>query len=113
MILAWASPFEVMMKGKVETVTAEHVKRAHIERKPENDSTQQHKATLKSKPMASNPTAKTCMPRIAVVRARSTTTSKPFSTWVNKGNNLHAWSATQTNEEVPAIAQRSDTTEAQ
>ena len=51
--------FKVMIKGKVETVTADRVKPAHIKRKPENDRTQQHKVTLKSKPMASKPTAKT------------------------------------------------------
>ena len=70
--------FKGVIKGKVETVTADRVKPAHIEHKPENDSTQQHKATLKSKPTASKTTAKTHEPQTVVVRARSTTTSKPF-----------------------------------
>ena len=76
--------FKIMMKGKVETVTAGRVKPAHIERKSENDSTQQNKVTPKSKPMALKPTAKTHEPRTAVARARSTTTSKPSRTGVTK-----------------------------
>ena len=78
--------FKVMINGKIET--AEHVKPAHIERKPEKDSTQQHKVTLKSKPTASKTTAKTR--RAVVVRAHSTTTSKPSRTGVNTGKNVHA-----------------------
>ena len=50
--------FKVMIKGKVEMVTADRAKPAHFERKRENDSIQQHKATPKSKPTASKPTAK-------------------------------------------------------
>ena len=60
--------FKIMMKSKVETVTAGRVKPAHIERKSENDSTQQNRVTPKSKPMASKPTAKTPEPRTALLR---------------------------------------------
>ena len=98
------------IKSKVETVTADRVKPAHIKRKPENDSTQQHKATTKSKPTASKPTAKTREPRTSVARARSTTMWKPSRTGVTTEKNSNARSATQTKEAVPAITQRSDTT---
>ena len=37
--------FKVLIKGKVETVTADRVKLAHIERTPENGRTRQPKAT--------------------------------------------------------------------
>ena len=105
--------FKVMIKGKVETVTADRVKPAHIKRKPENDSTHQHKAIPKSKPTASKPRAKTREPRTAVVKACSTTTSKHSRTGVKTEKNSHARSTKQTKEAVPAIAQRSDTSEEQ
>ena len=72
--------FKVMIKGKVEKVTADCVKPAHIERKPENDSTEKNRVTQKSKPMALKPTTKTHEPWTTVSRARSTTTSKPSRT---------------------------------
>ena len=50
--------FKVMIKGKVEMVTADRVKVAHIERKPENECTRQRRATPTSKLMALKPTAK-------------------------------------------------------
>ena len=70
-----------MFKGKVETVTADRVKPAHIERKPENDYTKQHKATPTSKPTASKPPAKTSvgLPQTAC----STTTPKTSRTGVD------------------------------
>ena len=105
--------FKVMMKGKVETVTADCVKPAHIERKPENDSTQQHKVAPKSRPTASKPTAKTREPPTAILRVRSTTMSKPSRTGVKTEKNSHARSMTQTKEAVPAVAQQSHLTEEQ
>ena len=90
--------FKVMISGKVETVTADRVKPAHIERKPENNSTQQNRVTQKSKPTASKPTA------TSDGRSKSPTTSKP-----SKEQNLNARSATQTKEAVPAVTQRSET----
>ena len=45
--------FKVMIKGKVETVTADHLKPAHIKHKLENDSTRQNRVTPKSKPTGS------------------------------------------------------------
>ena len=105
--------FKVMIKGKVERVMADRVKLAHIERKPENVSTQQHRVTAKSKPTASKPTAKTREPRPAVARARSITTSMPSRTGVTAEQNSNARSAKQTKEAVPAITQSSDTTAVQ
>ena len=102
--------FKVMIKGKVGTVTAYPVKPVHIECKPENDSTQQHKATLKSKSSVSKPTTKTLEPRAAVVRACSTTMSKPSKTGVNTEKNLQSRCTTQTKEAVLAIVQHSNTT---
>ena len=104
---------QVMIKGKVEPVTADRVKPAHIERKPENDYTKSHKATPTSKPTASKLPAKTSVPRTAMVGARSTNTPKPSRTGVDRKNNLQARSTIQTQEKIPATDQRSDTTEAQ
>ena len=105
--------FKVMIKGKVETVTADRVKPAHIERKPENECTRPCRATTTSKPMASKPMAKVREPRTAVVGARSSTMSKPSRTEVYTKTNSSAWSTIQTKETVPAVKQRCDTTEEQ
>ena len=99
--------FKVMIKSKVETVTADRLKPAHIELKPENDYTKQHKATTTSKYMPLKPPAKTSVPRTAAVRARSTNTPKPG---VNTKKNSHAQSTIQTKETIPATDQQSNTT---
>ena len=49
--------FKVLIKGKVETLTADLVKPAHIERTPESERTRQPKATPTLKPTALQPTA--------------------------------------------------------
>ena len=67
--------FKVLIKGKVETVTADRVKTVHIERMPENEQTRQ--CTAISKPTALRPTAKIHEPQTAVVGKRNTTTSMP------------------------------------
>ena len=85
-----------MIKSKVETVTTVRVKPAHIEGKPENDYTKQHKATTTSKPTAFKPSAKTSVPRTAGVGARSTTTPKPSRIGVDTEKNWHARSTIQT-----------------
>ena len=72
--------FKVLIKGKVETVTADHVKPAHIEGTPENERTMQPTATPTLEPTASQPTAKIHEPRTAIVGKQSTTTSKPSIT---------------------------------
>ena len=104
---------KVMIKGKVETVTADHVKPAHIKHKPENECTIQCRATPSSKPMASKPQAKFREPQTAVVGARSPTTSKPFRTEVYTKKKSNARSTIQTKETVPAVKQRCDMTEEQ
>ena len=57
--------FEVFIKGKVETVTADRVKPAHIDRTPENEQTRQ--LTAMSKFTAKQPTAKIHEPQTAMV----------------------------------------------
>ena len=55
--------FKVLIKGKVETATAERVKPAHIECTPEKKRTRQPTATPTLKPTASQPRAKVYEPR--------------------------------------------------
>ena len=105
--------FKVIIKGKVETMTADRVQPAHIECKPENNYTEQHRATPMSKPTASKPPAKISVPRTAVLRARTTTTPKPSKTGVDMKTNLHARSMIQTQEKISTTDQRSDTFEEQ
>ena len=57
--------FKVLIKGKVEKVTAERVKPAHIEGTPENEQTRQ--STAMSKTTAKRPTAKIREPQTVVV----------------------------------------------
>ena len=99
----------MLNKGKIETVTADHVKPAHIERTPENERTRQPKATPTLKPTALQPTAKIPEPRTVVVDKRSTTTSKPSRTGVCTKQNLNAQSTTRTKEKVPEVNQRGGT----
>ena len=66
--------FKVLIKGKVETVTADSVKPAHIERTPEDEQTRQ--STAMSKTMAIQPMAKIHEPQMAVVGKRSTAPSR-------------------------------------
>ena len=103
----------MMIKFKFDTMTTDRVKPAHIKRKPEIDYTTQHKATPTSEPTASKPPAKISVPWTAVVGARTTTTPKPSRTGVDMKTNSHARSTVQTQENIPATYQRSDTTEAQ
>ena len=88
--------FKVLIKGKVETVTADHAKPAHSERTPENERIRQPTATPTLKPTASQPTAKIHEPRMAVVGKQITTTSKPSRTGVYTKPNLHARSTIKT-----------------
>ena len=77
--------FKVLIKGKVETVTADRVKPAHIERTPENEQTRQ--STAMSKTTVKRPMAKIHEPQMAVVGKRSTTTSMPFEAGVRTKQN--------------------------
>ena len=105
--------FKVLIKSKVETLTADRVKPAHMERTPENERTRQPKATPTLKPMALQPTAKIHEPRTVVVDKQSTTTSKPSRTGVCTKQNLSAQSPTRTKEKVPEVNQRGEKTEEQ
>ena len=58
--------FKVLIKGKVETMTADCVRLAHIERTPENEQPRQSTT-------AKRPTAKIHEPQTAVLGKRSTT----------------------------------------
>ena len=72
---------KIQMKGKVEMVTADRVKPAHIEREPETCSTQQRQ-------MQSN------NDHVARQRSRSTTTPKSLRTRVNSDKITNTRSST-------------------
>ena len=97
---------EILMKGKVETVTADHVKPALIERKPVTDSTQQRQTNPKLKPMAQKSTAIAREPRTALAPSSSTTTLKSLGTGVNMDKSTNAQAPTLRVGTVPAIAKR-------
>ena len=105
--------FKVLIKGKVEMVTADRVKPAHIERTPKNEHTRQSKATAISKPTALQPMAKIHEPQMVVVDKRSTTTSTPSRARVCTKQNLNAQSTARTKETVPEVNQRGEKTEEQ
>ena len=88
----------MLIKGKVETVTADRVKPAHIERTPENEQTRQ--STVMSKT-----TAKRTSDRRG---KRSTTTSTPSEAGVCTKQNLKGQSTAKTKATVPEVNQRGD-----
>ena len=49
--------FKILLKGKVETVTADCVKPSHIDREPEPGTTQKHQIQPRSLPSANKPAA--------------------------------------------------------
>ena len=104
--------FKVLIKGKVEMVTADRVKPAHIERTPENEHTRQSKATAISKPTALQPMAKIHEPQTVVVDKRSTT-STPSRARVCTKRNLNAQFTARTKETVPEVNQRGEKAEEQ
>ena len=103
--------FKVLIKGKVETVTADRVKPGHIERTPENEQTRQ--STAISKPTALQPTAKIHEPQTAVVGKRSTTTSMPSKAGVCMKQNLNAQSTAKTKATIPEFNQQGEKPEEQ
>ena len=94
----------MLIKDKVETVTADRVKPAHIKRTPENE--QPRQSTAMSKTTAERPTAKNHEPKTAVVGKRSTTTSTPSEAGVSKKQNLK--STAKTKATVPEVNQRGE-----
>ena len=105
--------FKVLIKGKVDMVTADRVKPAPIERMPENEQPRKLTATAISKSTALQPTAKIHEPRTAVVGKRSTTTSLPSKAGVCSKQNLNAHSTAKTKETVSEVNQRGEKAEEQ
>ena len=87
---------KIPMKGKVETITADRVKPAHIEREPETCSTQKRQMQPKPISTAKKPAAIAHKPRTARVRSRCMTTQQSLKTGVNSDKIIYdAWSWTR------------------
>ena len=80
--------FKVLIKGKVETVTADRVKPAHIERMPEDEQTRQFTT--------------------AVVGKRSTATSTPSEAGVRTNQSLNGQSTVKTKATAPEVSRRGE-----
>ena len=98
--------FKVLIKGKVETVTADRVKPAHIERTPENEQTRQ--STAMSRTTAQWPMAKIHESQTAVVGKRSTTTSTPSEARDDTKQNLNAQFTAKTKATGPEVNQQGE-----
>ena len=98
--------FKVLIKGKVETVTADRVKPAHIERTPEDEQTRQTTAMSKTTPI--RPTAKIHEPQTVVVGKRSTATSPPSEARVCTKQNLNGQSMVKTKATAPEVNRRGE-----
>ena len=98
--------FKVLIKGKVETVTADRVKPAHIERTPEEEQTRQ--STAMSKTTAIRPMAKILEPQSAVVGKRSTATSTPSEAGVCTKQTLNGQSTLKTKATAPEVSRRGE-----
>ena len=90
---------KILMKGKIETVTADRIKSAHIGREPDTSSTQKRLIQPKPISMAKKPAAIARKPRTTRARSWSMITST-LSLMLGVGTG-------------PAIAPRSNTTGAQ
>ena len=77
--------FKILQKGKVELVTADCVKPAHIEPEPEPGITQKRQMQPKSLPTANKPAAIARKPRTARAPSRSTITPVPLKTGEKSG----------------------------
>ena len=98
--------FKVIIKGKVETVTADRVKPAHIERTPEDEQTRQ--STAMSKTTAIRPMAKILEPQTAVVGKRSTATSTPSEAGACTKQTLNGQSTVKTKATAPEVSRRGE-----
>ena len=96
--------FKVLIKGKVETVTADRVKPAHIERTPEDEQTRQ--STAMSKTTAIRPMAKILEPQTAMVGKRSTATSTPSESGACTKQTLNGQSTVKTKATDPEVSRR-------
>ena len=98
--------FKVLIKGKVETVTADRVKPAHIERTPKDEQTRQ--STAMSKTTAIQPRAKIHEPQKAVVGIRSTASSTPSEAGVCTKQSLNRRSTVKTKATAPEVSRRGE-----
>ena len=98
--------FKVLIKGKFETVTADRIKPAHIERTPEDEQTRQ--STAMSKTTTIRPTAKINEPQTAVVGKRSTVTLTPSEAGVCTTQNLNEQSMVKTKATAPEVNRRGE-----
>ena len=96
--------FKIIQKGKVETVTADCVKPAHIERESETSSTQKHQMQPKPKPTAKKPAVIAGKPLTTRARSHSTITLQSLETAVNSVEITNTRSATLGVGPGPAIA---------
>ena len=98
--------FKVLIKDKVETVTADRVKPAHIERTPEDEQTRQ--STVMSKTTAIRSIAKIHEPQTAVGGKRSTATSTPSEAGVCTKQSLNGQSTVKTKATAPEVSRRGE-----
>ena len=103
--------FKILQKGKIQTVTADPVKPAHIEREPEPGITQKRQMQHKPLAIANKPTAIARKLRSAKARSRSTITPQPLKTGVESGRTAsrptQSWSWIRSNNLSTAKYDRS------
>ena len=93
--------FKVLIKGKVETVTADRVKPAHIESTPEDEQTR-----VDNRPRCQKlrPVAKIHEPQTALVGKRSTATATPSEAGVCTKQCLNGQSTVKTKATAPEVS---------
>ena len=96
----------MVIKGNVETVTADRVKPAHIERTPEDEQTRQSSAM--SKTTAIRPMAKIHEPQTSVVGKSSTATSTPSEAGVCTKQSLNGHSTVKTKATAPEVSRQGE-----
>ena len=103
---------KILMKGKVETVTVDHVEPAHFEREPESGTTTRRQSKPKPKSTTPKPAAITRKPRKVRERSSSITTLKSLKMEVDKNMTIQTRSSMLGIGESPAVALHSDATRA-
>ena len=93
--------FKELIKDKVETVTADRVKPAHIERTT-------GQSTAMSKTMAMRPMARILEPQTTVVGKRSTATSTPSEAGTCTKQTLNGQSTVKTKATAPEFSRRGE-----
>ena len=101
--------FKVLIKGKVETVTADRVKPAHIESTPAHiEARLTGQSTTMSKTTAIQPMAKILEPQTAVVGKRNTSTSTPSEAGTCTKQTLIGQSTVNTKATAPEVSRRGE-----